>query len=95
VWQQSLTGMLIAYLSCAVSESVGFFLWLNIVTPLISPFPVLIFDDFEYDLAVGTRGGCVKDDAERLGGTPLLANHPAQVFLRHLQFQYRSRVVFP
>jgi hypothetical protein len=38
---------------------VGFFLWLNIVTPLISPFPVLIFDDFEYDLAVGTPGGCV------------------------------------
>jgi hypothetical protein len=38
------------------------------------PFPVLIFDDFEYDLAVGTRGDWVKDDAERLGSVPLLAD---------------------
>jgi hypothetical protein len=27
------------------------------------PFSALIFDDFEYDLAVGKRGDCVKDDA--------------------------------
>jgi len=39
--------------------------------------PTLIFDDFEYDLAVGPRGDCAKHDAERLGRTPLLAYHPA------------------
>ena len=75
LWQQSLTGMLIAYLSCAVSGSWASLSGLTLAAH--KPFLTLILDDFEYDLAVGPRGDCAKHDAERLGRARLLAYHPA------------------
>ena len=49
LWQQSLTGMLIAYLSCAVSGSWASLSGLTLAAH--KAFLTLILDDFEYDLA--------------------------------------------
>src|SRR6185503_20403949 len=53
---------------------------------------VLVLDDLEDDLAVGAGGGGIQDRADRFCGTPLLADHPAQVLFRHPELEDRRRL---
>src|SRR5580658_7885727 len=53
---------------------------------------LFIFDDFEDNLTIGPRGYRVEDRADRFSGTPLLADHPPQVFLRHPQLKHRGSI---
>src|SRR5215469_413335 len=47
----------------------------------------LSVDDFELNSAMGPRSDSTKDDAERLSGMALLADHATYVFLCHSQLK--------
>src|SRR3990172_7845671 len=49
-------------------------------------------DDLEHHFAVGAGGGRIQDGADRFRGAALLANDPAEVFLRHFELQHGGRV---
>src|SRR6185503_4617458 len=51
-----------------------------------------VFDDLEDDLAVRAGRDGIEDRSDRLCGTSLLADHPANVFLGDLELEHRGRV---
>src|SRR5574337_272221 len=64
----------------------------SIAAARAAPSGLLFLNDFEDDLAIGTRGRRVEDGADGFRGAALLANDAPKVLFGHLEFQHGGRI---